>query len=50
MRELRIFPRKTNATPDDENVIINRYPNLFDKADKIDISVTFTNRKLDERD
>jgi len=42
MIKVRLFPRKTNATPIDENVIINRYPNLFDKADKIDISVTFT--------
>lgn len=42
MKELRIFPRRTNATPDDENVIINRPPNLFDEADKISISVTFS--------
>jgi hypothetical protein len=42
MKELRIFPRKTNATPTDENVIINRMPDLFDEADKIHISVTFT--------
>lgn len=42
MKILRIFPRKTNATPDDENVIINRMPNLFDEADQINISVAFT--------
>ena len=42
MKVLRIFPRKTNATPDDENVIINRMPNLFDVADQINISVAFT--------
>jgi hypothetical protein len=42
MKILRIFPRKTNATPNDENVIINRMPELFDFADKIKISVTFT--------
>ena len=42
MKELRIFPRRTNATPDDENVIINWQPNLFDFADKINISVTFS--------
>lgn len=42
MKILRIFPRKTNATPTDDNVIINRMPNLFDQADKIHISVAFT--------
>jgi hypothetical protein len=42
MRVLRVFPRKTNATPDDNNVIINRMPNLFDEADRVDISVAFT--------
>ena len=42
MKVLRIFPRKTNATPNDENVIINRMPNLFDTADQIKISVAFT--------
>ena len=42
MKVLRIFPRKTNATPMDENVIINRTPNLFDEADQIRISVAFT--------
>lgn len=42
MKVLRIFPRKTQATPIDENVIINRMPNLFDEADQIKISVAFT--------
>jgi hypothetical protein len=42
MKILRIFPRKTNATPVDDNVIINRMPNLFDTADQIHISVSFT--------
>lgn len=42
MKVLRVFPRKTNATPDDENVIINRMPSLFDEADEIYISVAFT--------
>ena len=32
MKILRIFPRKTNATPTDENVIINRMPILYDEA------------------
>lgn len=39
---LRIFPRKTNATPNDDNVIINRMPELYDEADQIHISVAFT--------
>jgi len=42
MKVLRIFPRKTRATPDDEFAIINRNPELFDEADKINISVAFT--------
>jgi hypothetical protein len=42
MKVIRIFPRKTRATPTDDNVIINRMPNLFDEADQIHISVAFT--------
>lgn len=42
MKILRIFPRKTKATPTDENAIIARNPNLLDYADKIHISVAFT--------
>jgi hypothetical protein len=42
MRILRIFPRRTKATPIDELSIINRNPNLFDYADEIHISVSFT--------
>lgn len=42
MRLLRVFPRKTKATPDDERVVINRGPNLYDRADKIHVSCTFT--------
>lgn len=42
MKLLRIFPRKTKATPDDDNVIINRMPELYDEADEIHISVAFT--------
>lgn len=42
MKVIRVFPRKTNATPVDENVIINRMPGLFDQADEIHISVAFT--------
>jgi hypothetical protein len=42
---LRIFPRKTNATPNDENVRFGE-PGLFDQADEIHISVTFTWDKM----
>jgi len=42
MKVIRIFPRRTNATPIDDNVIINRMPGLFDQADRINISVAFT--------
>lgn len=41
-RILRIFPRKTNATPDDEQVRIGQMPSLFDEADEVHISVAFT--------
>lgn len=39
---IRIFPRKTNATPDDEDVRIRTTPVLWDEADEIHISVAFT--------
>jgi hypothetical protein len=42
MKVLRIFPRRTNATPDDEDVRINVEPSFFDAADEVHISVTFT--------
>jgi hypothetical protein len=42
MKIIRVFPRKTSATPIDDNVVINRMPNLYDKADQINISVAFT--------
>lgn len=41
MTLLRIFPRKTKATPNDENVRFGP-PTLFDKADEIHVSVSFT--------
>lgn len=40
-KRLRVFPRRTKATPDDSGVRIGT-PELFDEADEIDISVTFT--------
>lgn len=38
---IRVFPRKTNATPDDENVRFEE-PGLFDAADEVHVSVTWT--------
>ena len=38
---IRVFPTKTNATPDDENVRFD-VPTIFDEADKVEISVTFS--------
>lgn len=39
---IRVFPRKTNATPDDKNVRIATTPGFFDEADEVHISVAFT--------
>lgn len=39
---IRVFPRKTAATPDDPLVRINEPPGLFDEADEVHISVAFT--------
>lgn len=39
---IRVFPHKTNATPDDENVRIATTPSLWDEADEVHISVAFT--------
>lgn len=38
---LRVFPRRTNATPIDADTRIG-YPGLFDEADRVEISVAFT--------
>lgn len=40
-RLLRIFPRRTSATPDDSNVVVGRWPDMFDEADEVHISVAF---------
>ena len=44
MQIIRVFPRKTRATPTDENVRTGRRcePDMFDEADEIHISVTFS--------
>ena len=41
-RIIRVFPRRTNATPDDELVRVRETPSLFDEADEVHISVAFT--------
>ncbi len=43
MKLIRVFPRKTNATPDDELVRIGppTHP-MFDEADEVHVSVAFT--------
>jgi hypothetical protein len=38
---IRVFPRKTNATPNDEGVRFSE-PGLFDEADEVRVSVTWT--------
>lgn len=42
MRVIRVFPRKTKATPDDELAVVGRQPELFDEADEVHVSVAFT--------
>lgn len=39
---IRVFPTRTNATPNDELARIRETPSLFDEADEVHISVTFT--------
>lgn len=41
-RIIRVFPRRTKATPDDNMVRVGCEPGLFDEADEVHISVTFT--------
>jgi hypothetical protein len=41
MKIIRVFPRRTKATPDDELAYVGS-PDLFAEADEIHISVTFT--------
>ena len=42
MRIIRVFPRQTNATPDDDLVRIGVGPGIMDEADEVHVSVTFT--------
>lgn len=40
-RIIRVFPRRTKATPDDPLAVVNRTPELFDEADEVHVSVVF---------
>lgn len=42
MKIIRVFPRKTSATPDDAMSRICCPPSIFDEADEVHISVAFT--------
>lgn len=42
MKIIRVFPRKTKATPDDIDVRICTTPGMFDEADEIHIPVIWT--------
>lgn len=41
MRLIRVFPRRTKATPDD-TLAVCREPELFDQADAVHVSVSFS--------
>jgi hypothetical protein len=41
-RIIRVFPRRTNATPDDDMVRVACEPGLMDEADEVHISVSWT--------
>jgi hypothetical protein len=42
MKVIRVFPRRTKATPTDENVRIGVGPGLFDECDEVHVSCTFS--------
>jgi hypothetical protein len=42
VRIIRVFPRRTNATPNDDLVRIAEAPTLFDQADEVHVSVAFS--------
>jgi len=41
LKIVRVFPRRTRATPDDELAYVG-FPHLYTEADEVNISVTFT--------
>ena len=42
MKNIRVCPRRTSATSDDDMVRIATPPSMFDVADEVHISVAFT--------
>jgi hypothetical protein len=42
MRIIRVFPRRTKATPDDHDVRVATFPGFYDEADEVHVSVAFT--------
>jgi hypothetical protein len=40
MNVIRVFPRRTKATPDDQHAFVG-WPDMFVEADRVDISVSF---------
>lgn len=42
MKIIRVFPRRTKATPDDTDVRVATFPGLYDEADEVHISVLLT--------
>jgi hypothetical protein len=42
MEVIRVFPRRTRATPAGPDVRVHDWPGFFDEADEVHISVTFT--------
>ena len=42
MRIIRVFPRRTKATPDDNLCRVDCHPGIMDEADEVHISVSFT--------
>lgn len=42
MKVIRVFPRRTKATPTDDLVRIGKGPDLFDESDEVHVSVAFT--------
>ena len=41
-RIIRVFPRRTKATPDDIDVRVATFPGFYDEADEVHISVAFS--------
>lgn len=44
-RIIRVFPRKTKASPDDDLAYFDMQPSMFAEADEVHVSVTFTQDK-----